>query len=214
VPAASPGATPQSPAQAAAPGVTLDPVTNKPTGMLTTGSNAPAGADRRYGDFFASPDYAFRRDESLRAITGNAQAKGLIDSGALGKGLIDYAGKAASQEFGSWFDRLATLAGYGTTATAGTAAAGAHAADNVSGIIQNQGENLASSITARGGVNAGLITNAAGAAGGLISNIGGAGGGARSVGTIADAFTGGGLAPLPGYVNGLINNLPQPGLFA
>jgi hypothetical protein len=134
-------------------------------------AGAVAGTNSRYGDFYASPDYAFRRDEGLRAVTGNYAARGLLDSGALGKGLIDYSQNAASQEFGSWYNRIAALAGVGQTAVNNSTAAGQAAANNQTGIIQNQGANLSSSIATQGGINAGLITGLGNTAAGIIQNL-------------------------------------------
>lgn len=164
-PAPTTPTTPQQPAQNVA-GQNLDP-NGLPTGATTS----------RYGDFYASPDYQFRLDEGTRAITGNRAAKGLLDSGALGKGLINYGQQAASQEFGNWFNRIATLAGYGQSAVNGTTAAGQAAANNQTGIIQNQGDNLASSIATRGGITSGMINGVGSAVGGLIGNLGGGSGG-------------------------------------
>lgn len=142
----------------------------KPTGLIAPG-NGPPGSDPRYGDFFASPDYQFRKDEGTRAITGNAAAKGLIDSGSLGKGLINYGQRAASDEFGQWYNRIAALAGVGQTAVGQSAAAGAASAAAQTGIIQAQGDNLKSSIVAQGGINAGLITGVGSAVSGVIRNL-------------------------------------------
>lgn len=139
--------------------------------------NATAGTNSRYGDFYASPDYAFRRDEGLRAITGNYAARGLLDSGVLGKGLINYGEAAASQEFGAWYNRIASLAGVGQTAVDNSTAAGQAAINAQSGIIRDQGASRASSIATQGGINAGLISGAANAGAGLITNLAGRNGG-------------------------------------
>lgn len=164
-PAAPPTATPAP----AGPNPAVDPVTGKPTG-LTAKSAAPAGSDPRYGDFFASPDYQFRLDEGSRAITGNMAAKGLLDSGSLGKGLIKFNQNEAAGEFGSWYNRIAALAGVGQTAVTNSAAAGQASTNAQAGILQQQGQNRASSIAAQGGINAGLISNLGNTAAGLIRN--------------------------------------------
>jgi hypothetical protein len=152
------------------------PITNtpgKPTGLIPGSTSAvPAGANPQYGDFYASPDYQFRLNQGTTAITGNAAAKGLLDSGSLGKGLIDYGQQAASQEFGSWYNRIASLAGVGQTAVAGSAAAGAASTAAQTGILQSQGAQTASSIATQGGINSGLITSLGGTASGLIQNLG------------------------------------------
>lgn len=50
-------------------------------------------------DLAADPSYQFRRDQGLGAIQNSAAAKGLLHSGATVKGLNDYAGQSASQEY-------------------------------------------------------------------------------------------------------------------
>lgn len=153
-------------------GIQLAPDLSKQMGMN------PGDAGKPYGGFEASPDYAFRRDEGLRAITGNKAAKGLMDSGSLGTGLINYGGAAASQEFGSWYNRLSSLAGVGQTAAQaqagiiqnGTSANQANV-NNQSNITRDQGDNLASGITTRGGINAGLISDLAGTAAGMMNSL-------------------------------------------
>lgn len=139
---------------------------------LNTGPNGTNGAPDASA-FTTSPGYEFRRNESLRAVTGNYAARGLLESGNIGKGLIDYAGNAASQEFGNWFNQLSGIAGVGQTATQATSAAGANAANQRTGILQNEGEQRASSIATRGGIGAGLIGQLGGTLGGLITNYSG-----------------------------------------
>lgn len=129
-----------------------------------------------YGGFMASPDYQFRKDQGIAAVTGNKAAKGLLDSGALGAGLIDYGQKAATQEFGSWYDRLANLAGVGQSATNNAVTAAVNNTNTQGGIIQNQGGNLASSIATQGGIQSGMINDLGHTVSGLIQNYGGSNG--------------------------------------
>lgn len=166
----------------------------------TSGTGTGSGASGKYGGFFASPDYQFRVDEGSRAITGNAAAKGLLDSGDLGKGLINYGQAAGSQEFGNWYNRIAALAGVGQTATDGTTAAGQAAANNQSTILQNQGQNLASSYAAQGRNTAGMITGIGGMATGLINNIG-----TNSYGGTAGLGTSAGFGSQTGNVDSFLN---------
>jgi hypothetical protein len=149
---------------------TSDLSTIKPT---STAAQGPAGTMApQYGDFAASPDYKFRYDEGQRAVTGNAAARGLLDSGATGHALINYGQDAASQEFGSWYNRIAALAGVGQSATNATTEAGLATSGRTSGLIQDQGQARASSYAAQGGIQAGLISGLAGTASGLITNLG------------------------------------------
>lgn len=107
----------------------------------------PSGpGDAPYGGFMASPGYQYRMDEGMRAISGNKAARGLLDSGSHTAGLINYGQQVASQEFGSWYDRLAAMAN-----------TGAGAASSLAGV----GQNFASAVTANNNNAAGAIGNAA-----------------------------------------------------
>lgn len=88
------------------------------------------------------PSYQWRLSQGLKALQGSAAAKGGL---LTGQGAIDvnnYAQGAASQEYGAAFDRnrttqndlynrLASLAGVGQTATGAIGAAGANVANNI-----------------------------------------------------------------------------------
>lgn len=160
-----------------------------------------------YGGFMASPDYQFRKDQGVTAITGNKAAKGLLDSGALGTGLINYGQQAATQEFGSWYDRLASLAGVGQSATNNAVSAAASNTNAQQGIIQSQGQNLSTSFANQGGIQSGLISNLGSTASGLIQgyNPNGVSGPVTSYGvpTVA-ANNNVPAAAAPGQVPGLV----------
>jgi hypothetical protein len=152
-----------------------------------TAPQSPVAAQQdpqnRYGGFYASPDYQFRVDEGTRAITGNKAARGLLDSGALGAGLINYGQQAASQEFGNWYSRLANLAGVGQTAVNNSNQASQTAVNNngqsiaaQGGLLQDNGATRASSIATNGGIQAGMISNLGNTAAGLVGNYSGGGG--------------------------------------
>lgn len=139
-------------------------------GISIPGVTPEGSSSDPYGGFTASPDYAFRFGEDQRAVTGNMAARGLLTSGALPAGLIQAAGHDASEEFGNWYNRLASLAGVGQSATDATTQAGIATTNARSGIMQNQADQLASSITARGGIGAGTISGLGGIASGLIQS--------------------------------------------
>ena len=52
----------------------------------------PDGTPAQYGGFFASPDYQFRRDESIKAANAGLSSRGLLGSGA--DGAIPMLGKS------------------------------------------------------------------------------------------------------------------------
>jgi hypothetical protein len=99
-----------------------------------------------YSAFFKSPDYTFRRDEGNRGIERNAAARGGAFSGNALKALTEFNSNLAAGEFGNYFNRQASLAGLGQTATAQTNQAGLITANNVGNALQNQGDARASGV--------------------------------------------------------------------
>ena len=165
----------------------------------TTPSTPAAG---QFGAFVDSPDYQFRVDQGVQAITGNRAARGLLDSGSHGAGLMNYGQEAASQEYGNWFTRLAGLAGVGQTAVNASTAAGQNAVNQQTGIIHNQGQNLSSSYLTRGGIQAGMIQGVGSAASGLIQNWP-----QQPQGMIPPPSTGYGYGANAGYTGGSMGGL-------
>lgn len=65
----------------------------------------------------SDPGYQFRMDQGQKAIERSAAARGGLFSGGTGKALQQYSQGLASQEYGNAFNRLASLAGIGQSAT-------------------------------------------------------------------------------------------------
>jgi hypothetical protein len=104
--------------------------------------------------FQLSPGYDFAMSEGVRAIDRGASARGLLGSGARLRELTRYGQGLANQEYGSYLNRLAALAGLGQTAATNTAQMGGQALMQ-GGLAQAQGGiNSANAIL--GGANAGL----------------------------------------------------------
>lgn len=117
----------------------------------------PDGTPAQYGGFFASPDYQFRKDESIKAANAGLSSRGLLGSGAAVRAKTALAGNLASSEFGDWWNRLAGVAGVGQTATQATSNAGQNAANNISAAYQNAGNARASAYMNTGAaINNGL----------------------------------------------------------
>jgi hypothetical protein len=117
----------------------------------------PDGTPAQYGGFFASPDYQFRKDESIKAANAGLASRGLLNSGAAVRAKTALAGNLASSEFGDWWNRLAGVAGVGQTATQATSAAGQNAANNISAAYTNAGNARASAYMNTGAaINNGL----------------------------------------------------------
>lgn len=115
-----------------------------PVGATAAGPPMMAGPD--YSNFFASPDYTFRRDEGTRGIERSAAAAGLTGSGNALAALADYNSNLAAGEFGNYFNRQAALAGIGQSAVNTTTTAGMNSANNIGAALQNGANARASGI--------------------------------------------------------------------
>lgn len=103
-------------------------------------------------NFQASPDYNFRLNQGVNAVTQNKAVGGLLHSGSALKGVTDYAQNAAAGEFGSWWNRQSGLAGTGQAANAANQTAGQNMVNQNSNALQNNANNLASSYANRGNI--------------------------------------------------------------
>jgi hypothetical protein len=89
------------------------------------------------GDIMGSmdPSYSFRFQEGLKALDRQAAARGGLISGGALKAAQRYGQEFASNEFGNAYNRLASRAGFGQTATSNMGAAagnfGAMAGNNM-----------------------------------------------------------------------------------
>lgn len=133
---------------------------------------APGGdfnRDFTLADFQQDPGYQFRMDQGTQALERSAAARGGLLNGGTLKALSRYGQDFASGEYSNAynrfnadrdrrFNRLATVAGVGQTATNSTAAAGSQA---TSGIVD--------AINARGNANAARSINT----GNAINNVAG-----------------------------------------
>lgn len=121
--------------------------------------------------FQTSPGYEFRMGEGIRAFDRSASARGQLGSGGTGKALTRYAQGVASDEFGSYANRLAQIAGVGQTATGSTAAAGQTTAGNISGTLMAGGQAQAGALQNAATARASGFVGGANAIGGGVSNM-------------------------------------------
>lgn len=123
--------------------------------------------------FFTSPDYKFRQNEQMRALTARNAALGIQDSGAAQRSALTLSGNLASGEFNNYANRLSALAGVGQTAAQNTAAAGQNFANSMGNVLGQNAQNLASSYGQQGAASANMWGNLAGIGSGLFGQFGG-----------------------------------------
>ena len=112
-----------------------------------------------FSSFFASPDYQFRMDESLKALDRSAAARGELLSGNQMKGITQYAGNLASGEFNNYMNRLAGLAGIAQSATNTTNALQGNENALTAQGIQAAGDARASGHMAKANIKNGLMNS-------------------------------------------------------
>ena len=113
------------------------------TGALDRLTTASTGDN---SNFFASPDYEFRRTEGGRGIENSAAARGGAFSGNALRALSDYNSNLASGEYGNWWNRQAGLAGVGQSAVNQVGAFGQASANNIGQLQLASGNAQASGI--------------------------------------------------------------------
>ena len=132
-------------------------------GQMTAGTQPGGDFNRDFtlADFTKDPGYDFRQQQGQRGVEASAAARGGILSGAALKGLTRYNQDYASGEYQNAynrfnndrtqrFNRLASLAGVGQTATRDVAQQGAQVASNVGNNIMGAGNAQASSYVGQG----------------------------------------------------------------
>lgn len=131
--------------------------------QLTEGTGAGGDFNRDFtlADFTADPGYNFRLQQGQRGLEASAAARGGALSGAALKGIDRYNQDFASGEYQNAynrfnadrtqrFNRLASIAGVGQTATRDVAQQGAQVASNVGNNIMGAGNAQASSYIGQG----------------------------------------------------------------
>lgn len=135
------------------------------TGGFAAPAQAGDAAPTGMAAFVASPDYQFRQNEQMRALTARNAALGIQDSGAAQRSALQLSGNLASGELNNYANRLSSLAGVGQTAAQNTAAAGQNFANSMGQVLGNNAQNLASSYATQGQNNANLWSGIGGAVG-------------------------------------------------
>lgn len=139
--------------------------------FLATGRNALGAynyelglghAPRGYKGFQATPGYQFRLREGQKAVEGSAASQGGLFSGNTLKALNDHAQGVASQEYGSYLNRLGGLASSGQNAAGNLAAAGANYGQMAGNALSGLGNAQAAGAIGIGNAFSGGLGNIAG----------------------------------------------------
>lgn len=152
------------------------------TGDINQLLTSPSQNNPAFQNYLNSTGYNFQLDQGSKAITSNAAAKGLLNSGATAKALTTYGQDLASTTFNNYLGQLGGLAGLqGQQANQGLGAAeavgqagtagGAGAAQMTAQAGQSQGTSIANAFNLFGGglqstINSGGLPNVFGSSAG------------------------------------------------
>lgn len=131
-----------------------------------------------FSSFTHSPDYRFAYDQGMQALDRSAASRGNLFSGGQQADLMKFGHGLASQNYNTYYNRLASLAGVGQQTAGGLASLGQNTANGVGNALTNIGNTRASMYQNQGDNNA----QTAGALGNLFSNYMGQRNGSGSTG--------------------------------
>jgi len=94
--------------------------------------------------FYNDPGYEFQQAEGQKALERSAASKGMLSSGALGKGLLKYSQGVADQGYQNWLRNLSGLSTQGLKASDAQSAHAMAGARSQASILDQQGAYQAS----------------------------------------------------------------------
>lgn len=94
-----------------------------------------------FSSFKESPDYQFAFGQGLQALDRSAAARGGLFSGGADADRIAYGQGMAAQQYGNYYNRLASMAGLGQTTASGLGTLGANMAGQIGAAYQNNAAN-------------------------------------------------------------------------
>ncbi len=112
-----------------------------PGAMIPGGSQGPSAMSQEQ-TIRNTPGYQFNFDQGTQALQRNLAAKGLLNSGAAGKALVQYGQGYADNYQQQYVNGLQSLAGLGQSSVGATGSLGANAANQI-GSNQIYGGNAA-----------------------------------------------------------------------
>ena len=123
------------------------------------GLNGPDAATQAMSAFQASPGFGYQVQQGLSAVDNGAAARGMLRSGNTLRAEQTLGNNLASQDFTSYYNRLANLVGTGATA-----------ANALSGVALNTGAGMAQTDTSGANALSGIYGNEAGGLSSTLNN--------------------------------------------
>lgn len=140
----------------------LEPFVAGGAGAEGTITNALSGGSQAFEQFKQSSGFQSQLREGSRAITGNAAARGLLNSGATLKRLNKFGQDLSEQGFSNFIGQLQTQASRGATAAAGVAGREGAAGVAAAGARSEGAAGFQSGIGQAGKILQPVVTNALG----------------------------------------------------
>lgn len=120
-----------------------------------SGANGVEAGRAAQANFLESPGYQFQLEQGQKAIDRSAAARGMLRSGATMEASQKFGQGLAAQDFTTYYNRLAGLAGMGQQ----SANAVSNAASNLSNKIGEAGQGIAQTQMANGAAQASITGN-------------------------------------------------------
>jgi len=96
-----------------------------------------------YSSFHQSPDYQFSLDQGMKALDRSAASRGSLYSGGHSADVLNYATGLADQNYNSYYNKLAQLAGNGAGAASNLGSIGANQSANIGSLLTGNASNQA-----------------------------------------------------------------------
>ena len=146
------------------------------------GLSGPESARDAIIDIEASPEFGALTQQGEDAILANASATGGLRGGNTQGALAQFRPDLLSNLINQRFQRLSGVAQLGQSSAAGVGAGALQTGQNISGILQNQGEAVGQGFLARGNQNAQLFGDLGRFSGQALGGLFGGGGGQVTAG--------------------------------
>lgn len=140
---------------------------------LNFGQDLSIGAPTQT-DITQTPGYQFRFDEGIRALDSSAASSGRILSGAQIRRVNDFGQDLAGEEFNNQYNRLASIAGVGQTATQTISGNTQQLGSQGAGLITSGSSAVAGGALGAGNARASSYYNQTNPIGNSLATVGGA----------------------------------------